>query len=627
MCGFAGFATSGVQLCENAQRLDILTQMSEQLSQRGPDDEQLFDSERLSLVFRRLSIIDVAGGKQPIWNQQQTMFVVCNGEIYNYKELRSQLESKYDFRSHSDAEVVLHLYTECGIEALQQLNGMFALAIWDTQRQELVLARDRLGIKPLYYCQVGSQFIFGSTLTSLLVHPDAPNIPQWQDKTNLSASTSYVKGIKRLPGGHYLTYNAQQATLEINCYWELSHYFVTEPEEDHRSPQDYITEYRELFADSVKKQLMSDVPVGAFLSGGLDSSAIVAAASQYKKDLHCFTMVSDFSLEVGDAQTARDLCDYLNLPFHPVWFDPEKILEDIHFSLEKFEYFIWLIDAPVFYIEFMLKSELHRYVKTLIPELKVILLGQGSDEFAGGYSIAEDIPQSDWNSFSSNLTQAKQNVSKLKKPMSLKDGSYLFDLLGEESISLPSECTAFQREMLRRILTLQQYNLWHEDRSSSGQGIEARVPFLDHRLVEYLAAIPPSMQQILFWDKKIIREMAKQWLPDKLAYRKKSYGMEPLSWHRIKYKILVAIFDKFQEKYQALNGFDDFRLVKPNLQLWFAEANPNDDKGIFTTNKLLDAMAMMVFKNLCLNRCSEVSMGDFKGRSPLVELHSFEPNK
>lgn len=519
MCGFAGFV-SGTTKYQNSQRKSILTSMGEQLSLRGPDDEQLFDSERLSLIFRRLSIIDVIGGKQPIWNQERTMFVAVNGEIYNYKEARSQLESKYRFQTHSDAEVVLHLYAERGIEALQSLNGMFALAIWDATKQELFLARDRLGIKPLYYCQTGSQLIFGSTLMSLLVHPDVANIPQWQDKTNLSASTSYVQRIKRLPGAHYLTYNAL-GELEENCYWELSNYFVMSGSHDERPPQDYITEYRELFADSVKKQLMSDVPVGAFLSGGLDSSAIVAAASQSKKDLHCFTIISDFTIEVGDAKAASQLCEYLNLPFHPVWFDPEKIVEIIDFSLEKFEYFIWLIDAPVFHIEFVLKHELHRYAKTLIPELKVMLLGQGSDEFAGGYSTPEDRQQSSWNSFSSNLTQKEQNSSKIKQPTSRQDGSYMFDLLGSESISLPSECTTFQREMLRRIVKLQQYNLWHEDRSSSGQGIEARVPFLDHRLVEYLAAIPPSMQQTLFWDKKIIREMAK-WLPNNLAYRKKS---------------------------------------------------------------------------------------------------------
>ncbi|WP_375512542.1 asparagine synthase (glutamine-hydrolyzing) [uncultured Nostoc sp.] len=622
MCGFAGFFINGTSKYQDFQRQSILTSMGEQLSLRGPDDKQFFNSEPLSLIFRRLSIIDVIGGKQPIWNQQQTIFVAVNGEIYNYKELRSQVESKYRFQTHSDAEVVLHLYTERGIEALDFLNGMFALGIWDTTRQELFLVRDRLGIKPLYYCQTGDQLIFGSTLASLLVHPDVPNLPQWQDKTNLNVSTSYVQKIKRLPGGHYLTYNAF-GELKLNCYWQLSNYFVMSGSQEHRPPQDYVIEYRELFADSVNKQLMSDVPVGAFLSGGLDSSAIVAAASQSKKDLHCFTIISDFTLEVGDAKAASQLCEYLNLPFHPVWFDAEKILEIIDFSLEKFEYFIWLIDAPIFNIEWVLKHELHRYAKTLIPELKVMLLGQGSDEFAGGYSTPEDRPQSSWNSFSSNLTQQEQNLSEVKQQTSLKDGSYMFDMLGSESIYIPSECTFFQKEMLRGVVRLQQYNLWHEDRSSSGQGIEARVPFLDHRLVEYLAAIPPSMQQTLFWDKKIIREMAIQWLPNNLAYRKKSYGNDPASWQRMKYKMVVAIFDQFQEKYQALSRFDNFHLIKSNLEPWFKEANLNDNKGILTIQKLLNAMAMIVFNNICLNRGLGVDLSKFKGRSPLQEVHNF----
>lgn len=622
MCGFAGFLTSGTSQAKNSERESILRKMGEQLSLRGPDDEQLFNSERLSLVFRRLSIIDVAGGKQPIWNQQQTMFVVVNGEIYNYEELRLQLESKYHFQTHSDSEVVLHLYAERGIEALQSLNGMFAIVIWDATKQELFLARDRLGIKPLYYYQAGSQFVFGSTLTSLLVHPDVVNIPQWQDIKNLNASTSYVYRIKRLPGGHYLTCNAL-GEMKENCYWELSNYLVMPGSCTERLSQDYITEYRELFADSVKKQLMSDVPVGAFLSGGLDSSAIVAAASQFKKDLHCFTIISDFTLEVGDAEAARQLCEYLNLPFHPVWFDPEKILEIIDFSLEKFEYFIWLIDAPVFPIEYVLKHELHCYAKTLIPELKVMLLGQGADEFAGGYSTPEDRLQSSWNNFSAHLIQHEQNAIKIKQPISRNDGSYMFDILGSESIAFPAECTAFQREMLRRIVMLQQYNLWHEDRSSSAQGIEARVPFLDHRLVEYLAAIPPEMQQTLFWDKKIIREMATQWLPSNIAYRKKSYACEPAAEQRIKYKVLKAIFNEFQEKYQSLSGFENFNLDSNKLKPWYKEAHLNDTKGIYNINKLLDAMAMMVFNNVCLNQGLTVDLSKFKGQSPLQEVHDF----
>lgn len=622
MCGFAGFLTTGSQQVKNSERERILHKMSEQLSLRGPDDEQLFNSERLSLIFRRLSIIDVVGGKQPIWNQQQTIFVVVNGEIYNHKELRSQLESKYHFQTSSDAEVILHLYAERGIEALQSLNGMFAFAIWDTTKQELFLARDRLGIKPLYYYQTSSQFIFGSTLTSLLVHPDAVKIPQWQDITNLSASTSYVHKIKRLPGGHYLLCNAL-GELKENCYWKLSNYFVMPSSGTERPSRDYIIEYRELFADSVKKQLMSDVPMGAFLSGGLDSSVIVAAASKFNKDLHCFAIVSDFTLEIGDVEVARQLCEYLNLPFHPVWFDPEKILEIIDFSLEKFEYFIWLINAPIFPIEYVLKHELHRYAKTLMPELKVMLLGQGADEFAGGYSTPKDKLESSWNSFSAHLIQQEQDSSKFKQPISRKDGSYMFDVLGSETISFPAECTAFQREMLRRTVMLQQYNLWHEDRSSSGQGIEARVPFLDHRLVEYLAAIPPEMQQNLFWDKKIIREMATQWLPRNLAYRKKSYGCEPAAEQRIKYKVLKAVFNEFQKKYRLLSGVDNSHLFDSKLEPWYREAHLNDNKGIYTINKLLNVIAMIVFDNVCLNQGLTVDLIKFRGRSPLQEIHGF----
>ncbi|WP_414590119.1 asparagine synthase-related protein, partial [Scytonema sp. PCC 10023] len=145
----------------------------------------------------------------------------------------------------------------------------------------------------------------------------------------------------------------------------------------------------------------------------------------------------------------------------------------------------------------------------------------------------------------------------------------------------------------------------------------------DHRLVEYLAAIPPSMQQTLFWDKKIIREMARQWLSDNLAYRKKSYSGEPASWQRMKYKMLVAIFDKFQEKYQALSGFENFHLIKSNLAPLYQQAHLNDVRGINTIQILLNAMAMMVFKNICLNRGLAVDFSKFKGQSPLQELHNF----
>ncbi|MGE5656369.1 MAG: asparagine synthase (glutamine-hydrolyzing) [Actinomycetota bacterium] len=618
MCGFAGFIDFQNQSPEKeAQHLAILTQIGEQLSRRGPDDEQYYHTAPLSFVFKRLSIVDLAAGRQPIWNEDRTIFVAINGEIYNHLELRSKLRDSHQFRTNSDAEIVLHLYEEIGIRFLDYLNGMFAIALWDLRKQRLFLVRDRLGIKPLYYTQVGSQLIFGSTLMSVLTHPQAPRQPQFQDLTNLSVTTAYVKGINRLPGGHYLVYDANTATLEPQCYWNLENYLAHSASPDSRQPQDYIREYRELFVDSVKKRLMSDVPVGAFLSGGLDSGAIVAAANQFHKQLHCFSIFADYTLENGDIKVAYQFCQSLNIPFHPVFFDTKHWLDDINFSLSTLEYFIWLMDAPKFDLEWLLKHELHRYAKTTVPDLKVILLGQGSDEFAGGYSNTgysntNEVPHSDWEGYIGNLTAVQQRMSQTQQLAQLKDGSSFFDL---NLKSYPAGCTAFQKEMLYRIYTLQDHNLWHEDRTSMSQSIEARVPFLDHRLVEYLAAVPPQHHSSLFWDKTIIREMTGEWLPHDFRYRKKSYAGVPQQFNLLNYQIVQRVFPAFLDKYLA-NSNPLFSREK--LNNWFKQADACTASGISLTSKLLNAMAMAIFKDLCQNQ--HIPLGNYSknlyGQSP-----------
>jgi asparagine synthase (glutamine-hydrolysing) len=618
MCGFAGFIDfKNHQKNKEPERLQILKQMGEQLSRRGPDDEQYYDSMNLSFVFRRLSIVDLAEGKQPIWNEDQTVFVAVNGEIYNHIELRSHLREKHHFRTHSDAEIFLHLYEEIGLKALHLLNGMFAIALWDVRKQQLFLARDRLGIKPLYYAQVGSQLIFGSTLNSLLAHPDAPRHPQFQDLTNLSVTTSYVRGVNRLAGGHYLLYDANTTNLTPQCYWNLENYLVTEPNSDSRQPQDYIREYSELFVDSVKKRLMSDVPVGAFLSGGLDSGAIVAVANQFHERLHCFSILADYTRNAGDAQQARQFCERLNLPFHPLFFDSEKLLDQIHFSLETFEYFIWLMDMPKFCLEWLFKHELYRYAKTVCSDLKVMLLGQGADEFAAGYSNPEDSFTTDWQGYIQALTEEEQQISQAQELTSLNDGSYLFD---KTLKSYPAGCTAFQKYMLREVYYLQDFNLWHEDRNSMVQSIEARVPFLDHHLVEYLAAIPPQHHAALFWNKTIVREMAGQWLPHDFTYRKKSFGTSHHLWSLMQYRIVQRIFPQFREKYLANCGtlFSEEKILD-----WFNQANVSSPNGIQVLDKLFNAMAMTVFKNLCLTGKAPIPLDYLYGCSPLKTLHDF----
>jgi len=609
MCGFAGFIDfQGRQ--QPQQYWDYLTKMGNSLFRRGPDEEQVVNSSPLWLVYRRLSIVDVAGGRQPIWNENKTMFVVVNGEIYNHRELRSQLREQHDFRTQSDAEIVLHLYEELGPKALEYLNGMFAIALWDNKRQQLFLARDRLGIKPLYYAQVDSQLIFGSTLASILIHSNTPWYPQFQDLTNLSATTSYVRGINRLAGGHYLLFDVCTETATPQCYWNLADYLIAKPVNAPRTPMAYIQEYRELFVDSVQKRLMSDVPVGISLSGGLDSGIIAAIASQIQPDLPCFSICNDDTRQNGDIEAADRLCQHLNLPFYPLWLDAQKFLDRLDFSLETFEYFIGLIDAPKFNLEWVYKHELYRYAKTLMPELKVMLLGQGADEFTGGYSTADDKTTKDWQSYNLELSKREEYLLQLKEPTGLDDSSFIFDYSLK---SYPAGCTPFQKEMLMGVYSLQDYNLWHEDRSSMSQSIEARVPFLDHRLVEYLASIPPQHHSILFWNKTIIRQMAREWLPNDFLYRPKSHATEPKIYDRMKQKIVQRIFPAFQQKYLDNPDRMSIDIESKTMLEWFEQlANENDSDFC---EHLLSAMTMTVFKQHCYQRNSTVSEDYLHGRS------------
>jgi len=613
MCGFAGFIDFHSEL-EPETASHYLSNMGLQLSRRGPDEQQFVEhSSSIYLVFNRLSIVDLNGGTQPIWNEDQSIFVALNGEIYNHLELRSQLREAHQFRTRSDAEIVLHLYEERGIEALELLNGMFALCIWDSHKPQLLLARDRLGIKPLYYTQVGSQLIFASTLFTLLAHPLAPRRTQFQDLTNRSLTTSYVEGVYRLAGGHFLSWDAATEIVTPQCYWNLSDHLALNSPSDSRLPQDYIAQYRELFEDSVRLRLMSDVPIGVSLSGGLDSGIVATVANQIQPQLHCFSILADYTLENGDIVAARKLCKNLQLPFHPVFFKPDKVLEDWDFSLVTFEYLIWMIETPKIDLEWVFRHELYRYIKTVMPDLKVVLLGQGSDEFAGGYSRSEDIQNSSWLDFNSKINQSEQKTKNQKQKLSQTEG-YLFDY----DIPYPSNSQNFQRQMLSRIYTLQKYNLWHEDRTSSSQSLEARVPFLDHRLVEFLAAIPPQYHADLFWNKTIIREMATAWLPRDFTYRAKSFASQPRILRKFKYQIAHKIFPDFLTKYKAVELFPGTQLAT-----WFEVAGYQDSTEVSATTSLLNAMAMTIFAVLCFSQPSYFPGGYMYGNSPFLEKFDF----
>ena len=278
MCGIAGI------LNLHPSRLapvDVLENMLQSILHRGPDDDgRLVDGE-LAMGMRRLSIIDLVDGKQPMWDESGRYAVVFNGEIYNYRELRRQLISRgHTLRTHSDTEVIVHLYEECGPACLEQLRGMFAFAVWDHRARELFMARDRLGIKPLYYAERNGSLLFGSEIKALLQHPD---LTASVDRRALSdyLSLKYVPGprtlfagVCSLPAGHYLV--ASDGKIDIRTYWDLSFQKPPTP----KSPGEYLEELESLLRESVRLRLRSDVPFGAFLSGGIDSSIIVALMAE-----------------------------------------------------------------------------------------------------------------------------------------------------------------------------------------------------------------------------------------------------------------------------------------------------------------------------------------------------------
>ncbi len=553
MCGFAGQINLQGLAASPEQRMLWLRAMGQQLARRGPDDEQFHDDGFLALVFRRLSIIDLAGGRQPIWNEDHSVFTAVNGEIYNHEDIRRRLSARHVFSSQSDSEVIVHLYEEHGASLMQELNGMFAFVVWDTRNRRLLLARDRLGIKPLFYTVVGNSLIFASELKALLAHPDCPRDLDWQDFEQRSALKqglpTYIQGVQHIPGGHYLSVQ-QGKSIVPRSYWSLRDHFPSAQAAAGRSARYYSAQYGELLHDSVRKRLMSDVPLGLFLSGGIDSTLLAALAAGAQQELHCFTVVEDSTIEAGDVEQARRASAELGLNYYPVRYDAKTLLDELDYTLAQFEFLIWALETPRFSMEWLLKHELHRFAKTQIPELKVMLLGQGADEFAGGYSQSMGNENQSWQSYQARLASSRLHHYRMDKGIP----EYMHPALSDHYP--PDQETGgwseYQREMLERTNVLQNYNLWHEDRTSSCHGVEARVPFLDHRLVELLASVPCELHETLFFDKHIVREQLAWSLPsypkDKLKVRFFVTGQEH-SITRLRIEIIRRIFPEFKRKY------------------------------------------------------------------------------
>ncbi len=536
--------------------------MCDSIVHRGPDDAGYYVKGRVGLGMRRLSIIDLATGHQPVRNEDGTVWVVMNGEIYNYRELRRDLEQRgHRFYTSTDTEVLVHLYEEFGSECVSRLRGMFGLAIWDERRQSLFIARDRLGIKPLYYTEVDGRLLFGSELKAILALPDVQRRLNWDSVNHLFTSLStpntesIVAGVHKLPPGHSLTLRADGSRRLVR-YWEVQF----QPDYSH-SEEYFAEQLRQNLEEAVDMHLVSDVPVGAFLSGGLDSSSVVAFMARRSE-----RPVKTFSIgfqEQGFDETsaARTVAEQFGTEHTELILKPdvEALIQDI----------VWYLDEP-----FGDSSAIPTYMvsKLAAEQVKVVLSGDGGDELFAGYDrYAVEQRERRYEYAPAPLRQILGLIG-ASMPEGAKGRNFLKHIALSGSHRYLDATTLFKADQRRRLFqpgvasligrqdpwrdghaflkhldgdwlsTLQHWDIEHYlpldiltkvDRMSMAHSLEARVPLLDHKLVEFAATIPPEFRLRKGETKSIFKRAMRGILPDEIIDRRKQGFAVPLgSWFR-----------------------------------------------------------------------------------------------
>src|SRR5579862_1371344 len=557
MCGICGIF---FQNREWRVPADVLTRMNRSIVHRGPDDEGFFVEENVGLAMRRLSIIDVKSGHQPLANENSDVWIVFNGEIYNHAELRVDLEAKgHHYRTHSDTETIVHLYEEYGRDCVKHLRGMFAFVIWDRRRRLLFAARDRLGIKPFYYLWDGKSFLFGSEIKTILNYPgiaaefNPGTLAEYLAFGYITGPETMYAGVRKLMPGHTLELS-ERGEAKIERYWDLT----TEEDRPAKSREYYVKTYRELLEQAVGSHLMSDVPLGMFLSGGLDSSAVAALTAKIRGD-----QIKTFAVGYGEEafselRYAREVAEHIRSDHHEVRMSREEFFE----SLPRL---IWHEDEPIVWPS---SVSLYFVARLAREHVTVVLTGEGSDETLAGYTRYA------WTLHNSRMDGAYRAVTtdgmrrlvrqairssplsasvhrKLDHTFLLRDGnswpSFYYDnffsavsaaeqsdLLTPEALAVAGDAYAgsmqawerSQGDLLHRLLyaDINSYLvelLMKQDQMSMAASIESRVPFLDHVLVEFTARIPAQYSIKGMAGKFVLKQAVEDLLPKSIIYRQK----------------------------------------------------------------------------------------------------------
>ncbi|MGD0013338.1 MAG: asparagine synthase (glutamine-hydrolyzing) [Bryobacteraceae bacterium] len=570
MCGICGifFSDRGGHVSA-----DVLSAMNRRIAHRGPDDEGFFVEGNVGLAMRRLSIIDVKSGHQPLANENEDIWIVYNGEIYNHAELKADLEAKgHRYRTRSDTETIVHLYEQYGRDCVSHLRGMFAFVIWDRRKRVLFAARDRLGIKPFYYRWDGKSFLFGSEIKAILAYPNVAaelnrsKLAEYLAFGYLTGPETMFEGIKKLMPGHTLMLEVADdgpAPPNILRYWD-----VPPPEPgQRRDEREWIEECRQRLEETVRMRLMSDVPLGMFLSGGVDSSAIAALIRQTAPG-----PVETFSVGYREAPFselgyARQVAQTIGTVHHEVIVTRD----DFFAALPRL---IWHEDEPLAWPS---SVSLYFVSKLASERVKVVLTGEGADELFAGYArygfyLRNQRWAGRYRHVPPGLRQRIRNWLAATRLLSADQRRKLqHTLLGRgdslESLYLDNFYSAFppseQEQWLRRGPAASPYanflRYWDSDRPGSllahmlyadqktylvellmkqdqmsmATSIESRVPFLDHLFVEFAARVPDALKIRGRTDKYILKRAVKGLLPRKIVYRKKMGFPTPLrQWLR-----------------------------------------------------------------------------------------------
>ena len=569
MCGIAGI----VERDSSARvREESLRQMLGMIRHRGPDQFGIYLDEHAGLGNARLSILDLEGGQQPIGNEDGSLWIVFNGEVFNYVELRSDLEARgHVFVTRTDTEVVLHAFEEFGLDCLNRFNGQFAVAIWNRRKKELILARDRLGVRPLFYTATGGALIFASEIKAILVNNnvcaelDPIGVTQvftyW---STLSPRTAF-RNIQSLPSGHYLL--ARDSGMWVRPYWTLD--FPTDADRaDQRTLDDCVDEFRALLTNAVWVRLRADVPVGAYLSGGLDSSTIAAIVKRLGvAHLKTFSIAFD-DPQFDESAFQKRMAQFLGTE--------HQVMRASYNDIGRvFPQMIWHTETPVTRTApapmFLLSELVHE------QNYKVVLTGEGADEFLGGYDIFKETmirrfwqrrPDSRWRP--RLLRRLYPDIPGLSET----SPDYVFAFFGN---GLQSDdpyfshairwensrrATRFFSDDLKRAAALNrtledarpllppQFHRWHPlaraqfleiavffsqyllssqgDRPAMAHSVEGRFPFLDVQVVEFCNQLPPRLKVCGLQEKLILRHAAQDWLPTEIAQRGKRPYRAPI---------------------------------------------------------------------------------------------------